>query len=330
MTASARLLLPAEAARRLGVSTKALRVYEAHGLLAPARSPGGWRLYRPADLARGARIVALRGLGLGLAEMAGVLDAEGAGDGEALPPALQAHEDRLAGQARALARTLAEVRQARADLVPGPAALAFALPWPWGGERFCLPRLAPLNYIVGPLGSGKTRLALELARQLPGASFLGLDRVRTGWGEARLAADPALRLRVDWALAALAAAGAQQSAALRTLLAALEAEPSHALVVDLVEQDLDHATQHALAAYLRRSARAERPLFLLTRSSVVLDLAQVGRDTGLVLCPANHSPPMLVEPTPGAPGYEALASCLATPAVRARTQGMVAWLPQAA
>lgn len=44
MAASARWLLPAEAARRLGVSTKALRVYEAHGLLVPARSPRGWRL----------------------------------------------------------------------------------------------------------------------------------------------------------------------------------------------------------------------------------------------------------------------------------------------
>jgi hypothetical protein len=32
----------------------------------------------------------------------------------------------------------------------------------------------------------------------------------------------------------------------------------------------------------------------------------------------------------GAPGYEAVASCLATPEVRARTEGVIAWRPGAA
>ena len=35
------------------------------------------------------------------------------------------------------------------------------------------------------------------------------------------------------------------------------------------------------------------------------------------------------EPYPGAPGYEALASCLASPEVRARTEGVIAWRPEA-
>lgn len=327
MTACARLLPPAEAARRLGVSVKALRVYEQRGLLAPARSPAGWRLYGPNDLARGATIVALRGLGLGLAEIAQVL---ASGD-TALQPALRLHQARLEGRARELAGTLAAVRQARTAAAPDEhPALAFALPWPWGGEPFRLARLTPLHYIVGPLGSGKTRLALELVRQLPGAAFLGLDRVRTGQGLARLVADPALRARVDRVLDTMAPAGAPPTDALRTLLAALEADPPQPLVIDLVEQDLDHAAQLALAAYLRRSARATRPVFMLTRSSAMLDLASVGPEATILLCPANHSPPLVVEPVPGAPGYEALASCLATPAVRERTQGMVAWLPRAA
>ncbi len=38
MTTSQRFLNPSEAARRLGVSTKALRLYEQHGLIKPIRT----------------------------------------------------------------------------------------------------------------------------------------------------------------------------------------------------------------------------------------------------------------------------------------------------
>ena len=38
---------------------------------------------------------------------------------------------------------------------------------------------------------------------------------------------------------------------------------------------------------------------------------------------------MIVKPWPGAPGREALASCLAAPQVRARTEGVVAMRPPA-
>ena len=50
----------------------------------------------------------------------------------------------------------------------------------------------------------------------------------------------------------------------------------------------------------------------------------------LGVCPANHSPPTLVAPYPGAIGYEAVATCLATPEVRARTEGIIATRPQVA
>ena len=50
----------------------------------------------------------------------------------------------------------------------------------------------------------------------------------------------------------------------------------------------------------------------------------------IILCPANHSVPTRVAPYPGAPGYEAVATCLASPDVRARTEGIIAWRPKAA
>jgi hypothetical protein len=87
----------------------------------------------------------------------------------------------------------------------------------------------------------------------------------------------------------------------------------------MVEQELEQPTQEALIAHLRQRAKAGgRPLFLMTRSSAILDLTAVGPDEAILLCPANHSPPMRVAPYPGAPGYEAVATCLASPDVRAR------------
>ena len=53
-------------------------------------------------------------------------------------------------------------------------------------------------------------------------------------------------------------------------------------------------------------------------------------DEAIILCPANHSPPTNVRPYPGFPGFEAVATCLASPEVRARTEGVIAWRPQVA
>jgi hypothetical protein len=68
-------------------------------------------------------------------------------------------------------------------------------------------------------------------------------------------------------------------------------------------------------------------LFVMTRSTAILDLDAAGPGETILYCPANHAPPWRVVPVPGAPGYEALASCLATPEVRARTAGTTATLP---
>jgi DNA-binding transcriptional MerR regulator len=344
VSSSAEFLSPAAAARRLGVSAKALRLYEQHGLITPGRTAAGWRTYGPNEMAQAAEIATLRGLGLSLSQVARVL----ADDPQGLEPALAAHQATLEGRIRQLAGAIEKVRGVRAGLVQGksptagepvrlpvPAAefsVAFDLPWPWGGERFELSDVRPLNYIIGPLGSGKTRLAKRLAETLPNAVFLGLDRLEHGGAAARaqLDADPALHSRVDQTLTRLVGDGAAASAALVALLVGLESEGAAIVVVDMVEQGLDQAAQEALITFLRRRGAGARPFFLLTRSSAILDLAAVGADEAIIFCPANHSPPISVAPYAGAPGYEAVVTCLASPEVRARTEGVIAWRPQIA
>ena len=63
-------MLIGEAAARGGVSRKALRLYEASGiLLPPARTPAGYRVYPPETLALLAFVGQARRLGLSLAEI---------------------------------------------------------------------------------------------------------------------------------------------------------------------------------------------------------------------------------------------------------------------
>lgn len=332
MDSSAPFLNASEAASRLGVSAKALRLYEQRGLIAPIRSAAGWRTYGPDEMSRAREIAALRALGFSLAQVARVLK----GDSRGLEPALAAHRAVLEDRLRQLVTTIETVGSLQDNLARGETptvadlaclvardsepTVAFDLPYPWGGERFELGRVRPLNYIIGPLGSGKTRLAQRLAETLPNAAFLGLGRSLSN----------AVDAKVERTLAWLVEDGATVSDALIALIAGVEADSPAILVVDMIEQGLDQGTQEATIAHLRRRGPDGRPIFMLTRSSAILDLTAVGSDEAIIFCPANHSPPTYVAPYPGTPGYEAVATCLASPEVRARTEGVIAWRPQAA
>lgn len=101
----------AAVAKRFGVSVKALRVYEDAGLLKPARTVAGWRIYRQPEIERLGAILALKQLGLPLKRIGELL--RGSGD---LAAALALQEAALE-DARSEAETaLTLVRAARAKL----------------------------------------------------------------------------------------------------------------------------------------------------------------------------------------------------------------------
>lgn len=343
MSPSAQSLTAAEAATRLGVSAKALRLYEERGLISPLRTAAGWRVYGPDQMDRAAEVVELRALGFSLSEVARLLREE---TGQ-VERALAAQEAVLAGRVDQLKGTIERVRRRRRDVAhsvaprasdatrpgsPLESTITFALPWPWDGERFHLAHIAALTYIVGPLGSGKTRLARCIAQAIPGAVFLGIDRAPdcpAAMG-GRTGADAARASCAERVLAGLLEEGATPTSSLSCLIDLMTDPGPTAFVIDMIEHGLDTATQQALIAHLRQSADDARPIIMMTRSSAILDVAAVSTEEAIIFCPANHATPTLVQPFPGAPGYEALTSCLATPDVRARTEGVVAWRPTAA
>jgi len=116
-----RPLTPAETARRFGVTIKALRVYESHGLLTPLRESAGatraqWRTYGPQQLARLHQILALKRMGLSLARIGEIL----AGP-DTLATVLALQADALALDREKLSQALALVQQAQAKLAGGKA-----------------------------------------------------------------------------------------------------------------------------------------------------------------------------------------------------------------
>ena len=73
MSQPSRFFSPAETARRLKVSTKALRLYETLGLVKPVRTSTGWRTYGPDQMVRLHQILALKYLGLPLRRVGALL-----------------------------------------------------------------------------------------------------------------------------------------------------------------------------------------------------------------------------------------------------------------
>lgn len=113
--AEERHLSPAEVARRMGVSAKALRLYEGRGLLKPLRSQSGWRAYGAKEIATLHHILALKRLGLPLAKIADLLLKRPV----ALDRLLQVQEQALAREQVRVDRALGLIRHARAKLAAG-------------------------------------------------------------------------------------------------------------------------------------------------------------------------------------------------------------------
>jgi len=112
-------LSPAETAKRFGISIKALRLYEQHGLLKPLRTANGstgaaWRVYGSDQVARLHQILALKRLGLSLGQIGELLVGE-----DALDPILAVQERVLAKDSERITRALALIRKARAKLASG-------------------------------------------------------------------------------------------------------------------------------------------------------------------------------------------------------------------
>lgn len=105
-------LRSAEAARRLGVSGKALRLYEAQGLLRAERTSAGWRVYGPQQIARLHQIIALKSFGFSLSRIAQLLS----GGFPDLAAFLELHEQVLLKESKRLTQAIQLLSAARAKL----------------------------------------------------------------------------------------------------------------------------------------------------------------------------------------------------------------------
>ncbi len=110
-------LSPADIARKLGLTVKALRVYEREGLVEPHRLSSGWRVYGPEQAKSLHAVIALRGLGFTLKDIKALLHGRGIDLGAML--ALQ-HRALLDQKAR-LDKALDRLTSAQGQLEQGQA-----------------------------------------------------------------------------------------------------------------------------------------------------------------------------------------------------------------
>ncbi|MDQ0304937.1 MerR family transcriptional regulator [Ancylobacter polymorphus] len=115
MTACTPFRTAAETACLLGVTVKALRVFERHGLVQAQRTAAGWRVYGPNELLRLHQVIWLKRLGLTLAQIAAVLHDRSVD----LDRLLALQEEVLLDRKRSIDQALRLVRTARAKLMLG-------------------------------------------------------------------------------------------------------------------------------------------------------------------------------------------------------------------
>lgn len=107
-----------QAAHRSGLSAKAVRLYEARGLLPPApRSDAGYRLFTEADVAVLCFIRRAKALGLRLGEIRDVLELQRGGE-QPCDRVVALLDDRITD----IDRALADLRQLRRTMVSARAA----------------------------------------------------------------------------------------------------------------------------------------------------------------------------------------------------------------
>lgn len=104
-----------DCAQRIGLTVKALRLYERRGLVRPRRTEKGWRLYGADEIARLHEVLALKRLGLSLARITELLQ----GRTVDLDHTLAMQEALLSEQHERAARGLTLVAAARATLARG-------------------------------------------------------------------------------------------------------------------------------------------------------------------------------------------------------------------
>ncbi len=104
-----------ECAARIGLSKRALRLYEEHGLITPRRTEKGWRLYGADEIARLHEVIALKQLGLSLQRITSLLH----GKSIDLERVLAMQQVLLTEQRERVERGLALVGAARAKLAQG-------------------------------------------------------------------------------------------------------------------------------------------------------------------------------------------------------------------
>jgi DNA-binding transcriptional MerR regulator len=117
MSAPERHYSPAEVTRLLGVSPKALRLYESRGLIRALRTASGWRAFGRAETERLHLVLALKALRLPLSRIGELLAAGRVG----LAEVLAAQERALIADAANAERALRLVREARSRLACGEA-----------------------------------------------------------------------------------------------------------------------------------------------------------------------------------------------------------------
>jgi DNA-binding transcriptional MerR regulator len=105
-----------DAAARLGVTPRTLKYYEELGIVVPARSEGGYRLYEQADLDKLARVLRMRSLGFSLSTITAMLQQPmeapaGGGRPRLSEASLTALRETLAGQLATLDARVAQVRR---------------------------------------------------------------------------------------------------------------------------------------------------------------------------------------------------------------------------